>query len=1022
MIKKSYCFSLLLALLCVVQAIAQDRTITGTVTNANDGVPLPGVNVVVQGTSRGTQTDFDGKYSIQVSQGEVLQFSYVGLKTQEITVGAASTINVQLQDDASQLDEVVVTALGVKRQRKSLTYATQTVEASGIDEARPEQNLVNGLTGKVAGLSIQRSGNGVSGSSKVVLRGNRSINGSSQALYVVDGVPLGGDINNLSPDDIASISVLKGANAAALYGARANNGAIIITTKSGQQGSFAVDLNTTITTENANLLFDYQDVYGQGSSGIYNPNSVNSWGPRMDGSQVDNWSLIPDAPAQIPYAPQSNNVKDFFQTGISQAYNINVSAGNEVTRTFFSYTNDQREGIVPGNELTRHNVSLKLDNKLLNDKLEISARANYIHTITNNELYTGENFANPLRHAYRLPRNIRTQDAEKYQFVDPATGQVRQNYWKPFDNGGANPYWTINKNLNEITDNRLIGFASATYNFTSDLSLLVRTSVDQADGFREDKWHNDSYIIAQNGRYFTRSSSSLEWNNDFLLSYNKQLSDDFSLSISGGGNQRVFEFRSVGTENAALNVPNIFAISNATTLLANQSYGKKKVNSLYTFGQLGWKDAMFLDLTYRSDWSSTLPEANNRFDYYSAGLSTVLTDLVSFPEAISFLKLRGSYAEVGNDTDPYQLARLFNIQPGGFAQLQPNAPNENLKPERTKSLELGFDIRFIEDRLGLDFTYYRTNSVDQLFSRSSPTPSGAYGAFINGGDIQNRGVEIILTAVPVRTNDFSWDITANFTKNTSEVLNLADGIERITLANDASGAQYFRTFVLEEGEPWGNMYSRGFVRDDQGRVVVGADGTPLVTPGQTQFIGNYNPDWLAGLNNSFQYRNFSFSFLIDMRYGGQVGSFTNSNLAADGALASTLEGRDGTLVFGQDVFGNLEVVKEDGSPNDIQVSAEAFWNKIGGRNTPVGEAFVEDATNIRLREMTLGYSVPASALDKSPFRTIKVSLVGRNLFFFRNDASFDPEVITSVANSSDGFESFAPPTTRSLGLNLKLGF
>ena len=497
--------------------------------------------------------------------------------------------------------------------------------------------------------------------------------------------------------------------------------------------------------------------------------------------------------------------------------------------------------------------------------------------------------------------------------------------------------------------------------------------------------------------------------------------------MSLGGNNRQASNEFVRTNNGGLNAANIFAISNAQNLTASEDLNRREVNSLYGFGQVDYKDAVFLDLTYRSDWSSTLPADNRRFDYYSAGLSGVVTDLVQFPDVFSYLKLRASYAEVGNDTDPFRLQRIASLQPGGFIQLGTVLPNPDLKPERTKSLEFGFDARFLDSRLGLDFTYYKTNTIDQLFGQQVPQGSGVATKFINGADVQNKGVEIILTGTPINTPDFNWNVTLNFSKNDSEVLELAEGLETLSFGGD-----FFRRFELNVGDPWGNVYSRGFARNDQGQVLVTADGLPEVTTGQDVLIGNFNPDWLGGISNTFNYKNFNFGFLIDIRQGGTVGTFTNAILASDGALERTLQGRDGSLVFGSNIFPELDVVNADGTPNTTAVTAEAFWGQIGGRNSPAGEAFVEDASNIRMREMTLGYSLPSSVLQNSPFRSVKLSLVGRNLFFISNKATVDPEVVTGAVNNpstdtneearADGFSSFAPPATRSYGLNLKLGF
>jgi len=746
--------------------IAQAQTISGNVTD-EDGVPLPGATVLVEGTSTGVSTDFDGNYTIEAAAGQTLIFSYVGYSSQNITVGNASTINVQLKAD-NALDEVVVTSLGIKRQKRGLTYATQTVDSEGIDESRPSRNLVNGLQGKVAGISITTVSNGVDGGSKVLLRGNRSIAGSSQPLYIVDGIPLGGDISNLSPDDIASISVLRGSNAAAIYGSRANNGAILIITKSGEAGTFKVNINSTVTWETPQILFDYQNEYGQGSGGVFSSFSTDSWGPKLGGSQP-HWSPSPNISGNIPFEANKNNIHDFFNTGVSLANNLSISSGGEKIRSYFGYTNDLRKGIVPGNELERHNINLKIDNDMLEGKLRLSARVNYIKSILDNSLSTGESFSNPLRHVYRLPRNIRTQDAEDFEYIDTA-GNVKQNYWKPNDNGGANPYWTINRNLKQDITDRVIAFTSLTYDFSDDLSLLVRSAADNFSTSRETRDYNDSYIIADNGNYGTSNQSTLEWNNDFLLTFDKELSNDFTLNFNIGGNNRVNRFKRVSTNNGGLNAPNIFAVANAQNLTASQGISEREVNSLYAFSNLGYKNALFVDLSYRSDWSSTLPTNNNQYDYVSAGISAVISDFVELPSFIDFFKLRASYAEVGNDTDPYKLSRLANLQSGGFIALDPTAPASDLRPETTKSSEIGFDTNLFNQRLNIDFTYYKSNSIDQLFQQSVPQASGVTSKFVNGADVQNTGVEAVVNIGVIRKADVSWDLTFNYASNNSKVV------------------------------------------------------------------------------------------------------------------------------------------------------------------------------------------------------------------------------------------------------------
>lgn len=999
---------LCLFLLSASFVFSQQRNVSGSVTD-DQGVPLPGATVIVQETNSGTTTDFDGNYTISAEDGQTLIISYVGYTSQQITVSNSSSYDVALQL-GNALDEVVVTSLGIKRQKRELTYATQNVDSEGIDESRPNGNLVNSLQGKVAGISIQTTSQGVSSASKVVLRGNRSIAGSSQPLYIVDGVPLGGDITDLSPDDIASISVLRGSNAAAIYGARANNGAIIITTKSGEAGAFSVNVNSTLTMETANILFDYQNEYGQGSGGVFSSFSTDSWGPKLGGAQ-EHWSFSPNIAGAIPYAANPDNVMDFFNSGMSLANNISVTSGSEKMSTYFGYTNDIRTGIVPGNELERHNINLKIDNNMLDGKLKLSSRVNYIKSTIDNQLAQWESFDNPLRHAYRLPRNIRTQDAEVFEFVD-SSGNVKQNYWKPNDNGGANPYWTINRNLNEVLTDRVLGYTSLTYQINDDLSLLVRSSIDNTNFTRESKFYNDSYIIADNGNYQTSNTRSLEWNNDFLLTFDKDLSDDLSLNLNIGGNNRVNKSKGVNTNNGGLNAPNIFALSNAQNLTASQFISEREVNSLYGFGNLGYKNALFVDLTYRSDWSSTLPVENNRYDYYSAGLSAILSDFITMPSFIDFLKLRGSLAEVGNDTNPYSLERLANLESGGFISLQTTAPASDLRPEKTTSFELGFDTTFFNQRVNLDFTYYKSNSIDQLFRQDVPQASGVTSKFINGGDIQNEGIEAVLSVGLLTNTDFKWDVTFNYAANRSEVIRLAEGLESLSYGGD-----FMRRYQLDVGMPWGSIYSRGFERDAQGRVLMNANGTPVITSGQSVNIGNFNPDWLGGILNSFSYKNFNFRFLIDIRQGGEVVSFTKTILASDGLLAETAIGRQGGIRFGTDVYTN-----ETPASSPTAVDPETFWTSIGGRNSPAGEAFVEDASNIRLREMSLSYGFGQSSLQNTPFENIKLSLVGRNLFFLSNNASIDPEAIHGTATANDGYEAFSLPTTRSIGLNLKLGF
>ena len=1021
MIKKLKFFMLLTFGLFVGSLVAQTKTITGTVTSASDGSVLPGVNVLEQGTTNGTQTNFDGDFSIEVTQGSVLVFSYLGTQTAFVTVGATNVINVTLVEDASQLDEVVVTALGLERQAKSLSYANQQVDTDELTKAR-SVNVLEGLSGKVAGLSVTRGSSGVGAPTKVLLRGNRSIGGSSEPLYVVDGILLNGDINNISPDDIQEISVLKGANAAALYGSRAQNGAIVITTKSGKGAREGVSttLGFVSTISSPINLLKLQNEYGQGAGGTYSQAATTSWGPRFDGSQVAHWSNNPSYPdfgGTYAYEAQPNNVTDFFRTGHELATNLGVNINSEKSNIFLGYTFTDAGGIVPGNNLDRHSINARVTSKIT-DKLQVDAKVNYIRDNFSNVLATGEGFDNPMRYLYITPRNIRTRDFTDFQFTNEG-GKNRQHYFLPQFNGGGNPYWTINNVLNPRLDERVLGLLSLKYDVTNDLSVLVRSALDRTSRSEEQLWYNDTYTVAQFGQFAKTASNQYDWNTDFLINYRKNLNDDFKIDISAGANQRIFQRDFLRGSGNNFTIENFFALSNTQQPLATEELDRFEVQSVYGLAEFSYKNAIFLNMTARNDWSSTLPESNRSYFYPSIGLTAVITDLVDITNTpLSFLKLRANWAEVGNDTQAFQLSRRADIRFGSL-DINPTQPNPDLRPESTQSLELGFDSRFFNNRLRFDFTYYKSNTFDQIFATPTPVASGIASLFQNGGDIQNRGVEIVLGGTLINNPDFSWDLDVNWARNVSEVLAIAEGFDRLTVSSD-----FIRDYVLEVGGQFGDIYSRGFERDAQNRVIVDNFGLPIITPGRDAVkVANFNPDWLGGIRNSFRYKNFNFSALIDIRQGGSVTSFTEAILARDGVLDYTAQGREGGLIFGENLFSGVTAVRQDGSANTIAVTAEEYYNRVGGRNTPVGEAFVRDLSNIRLRELVVGYSVPQNFLSKTFLTSANVSIVGRNLFFISNKAeNFDPEIVNGPDNANEGREAFALPTTRNIGVSINLGF
>lgn len=1008
-------------------ALAQQGTMEGTVVDSAAGEPLQGVNIVIQDTQQGTTTDAQGNYSMEVDPGSyTLSTSFVGYQTEtrtvEVEAGETVTEDFTLRSSEVGLENVVVTALGVERQERSLSYSQQEVDGADLAEAR-ELNVANSLSGEVAGIQVNQAATGVGGEERIILRGNRSITGSSEPLYVVDGMPIQGSLGDLNPNDIENISVLKGPNAAALYGSEAQNGVIVITTKGGEEGDLSLTFNQNVQFRDPILLTDYQNQYGQGSGGSYQPGSEFSWGPRMDGQSVDFWSPNSNAEIeQVPYSPQPNNVRDAFRTGYNSSTNISATGGTEDLQGRLSYGFTTANGIVPRNTLERHNLTGRLSYQV-SDDLSMNGKLQYSNETIDNSLSTGENFSNPIRHIYRLPRNIRTQDAETFEYFTNE-GLRRQHYWNPGSNGGANPYWTINRNLNTTSQERVIALTSLTYDLLDPLSLTVRGSYDGTTSRGETKLYNDTYIIADNGQHTLQRNNSWEGNGEFLLEYSDELVADVTVDATFGGNVRKERGGTLSANTGtALTVPNFFAVSNTQNVVASQAVGSpREVHSLYGSTEFGWQDALFLNVTGRNDWSSTLPPENRSFFYPSLGLSAVLSDLVSLPEAISYAQIRGSWARVGNSAPPFQTVRTASFSAGGnngFISLSNTLPAEDLVPEETVSYEFGLDTRFFNERISLNTTIYETSTQNQLFTTALPPGSGASLKFVNGGDVENRGVEITLSGQPVRTSNFNSNLELNFATNRSEVVRLTEEQDILTLTSD-----FLRSFRIEEGEPFGQVYSRGFVRDDQGRILVNSDGMPQLTDGMSVQVADFNPDWTGGFGGSVSYNNISMSFLIEHRQGGSASSLTNAVLDADGLRERTLPGREGEgVVVGEDVLEDETAVQEDGSSNDVAIDSETLWRNLGGRNAPVGEAFVEDATNTRLRKLTLGYSLPQSMLDTLPVSDVRFSLVGRNLFFLhRASSNLDPDLLVGTSASSEGFASFQPPTTRTFGFDLQINY
>ncbi|TAM94323.1 MAG: SusC/RagA family TonB-linked outer membrane protein [Chitinophagaceae bacterium] len=996
-----------------------DTVIRGRVTN-NTGTPLVGVTISLKGTSIGTISDLNGDYSLDAGgRTGTLIFSYVGYEKKEIAIEGHSIINIQMSSGVSSLSQLVVTALGIKRDIRSLTSASQTVNIERLKKS-DEPNIMTALQGEVAGMSITLDGMEIGGAARVVLRGDKSISGDSQPLYVIDGVPTMGDISNLSMNDIASINVLKGPSAAALYGSSAQNGVVVITTKSGVAGVNSISVNSNFSWSTPGELYPFQNEYGQGTNGIYDAHSDLSWGPKMNGQMVDNWSLDPkDKGKQYAFTPQPNNIKDFFRIGKLWTNSVNITKGGSNTQIAFSYTNVYGEGISPNNSLKRNNILLRITSGLLskndNSPLKLDSKIGFTNEQRVGKVQQGiDGLAESI---YTIPRNLQLSQMKDFQFVD-STGASRQNYWVPQSIWDQNPYWRAYRDVNSNLAKRVLGLLSLNYDFTSNFNLLVRGSYDGEFNDGEAKLYNDTYNRAQFGMYSVNHTDSYLLNTDFLLSYKRLYSNKWKIDINGGGSivRNSSKGYNVNT-GQGLAIPNLFTLTNSLLpVVSSQTSIQQVTQSLYAFGNFSYKNDIFLDISGRNDWSSTLPPGHLSYFYPSIGLSAIISDLIpAFPSWISLLKIETSASQVGNGAQPYMLTRNITFVPGGmngFIMLNNTLPDKNLKPEITKSYEAGLNIGFFNNRLVGDFTVYKSNTFNQLFTLALPIGSGASSLYTNGGNIQNKGIEAILSARIIQSKNLTWNLDINFSANRNMVLKINDQRPKVLVGN----------ITIEQGQPFGVIYGRGFLRDSAGNIIVNSNGIPEHTSDKSVRVANFNPDWLGSISNTFSYKNFSLSFLIDHRQGGTMLSLMDSRLYGDGQAEGTLQGRDGGLIFGKNFFSNERAVLENGKVNDIPITSQQFWESVGGRNDIVEEAFKVSATNTRLRSLTISYSLPISN-PQTVIRNIEFSLYGRNLFFIqRASKTVDPDLTVGTGVGNEGISNFTLPTIRTFGLSIKADF
>lgn len=994
----------------------QQNVITGTVTDES-GIVMPGVNVVLKGTTSGTITDLDGKYTIHVpDNNSILVFSFLGYATIEKTVGSQRTLNVSMGEDATLIDEVVVTALGIVRKEKSLTYSTQIVDGGELTRAK-DPNMINSLAGKTAGVQINKSSSGLGGSVKVVIRGNRSVSGSNQPLYVIDGVPInssandqtsttiggnndsgnidrGDGISNLNPDDIESMNILKGPAAAALYGSSAANGVVVITTKKGKAGRTEITFNSNTTFEKAAYgIPEFQNSYGGVSS---------SWGDKLSGGKSD-------------------YTDDFFQTGVTTINSVSLSSGSEARQTYFSYANTYGEGVVENNKLKKHNFNFRETANFFNNKLTVDANINLMHQLANNRAVSGGYYMNPLVGLYHFPRGGSVQGGESfsyyknnYQYMDAGRNMYLQN-WYPtgLTTMEQNPYWLINKTPSE--DKRVRGIAglSLKYKINDYFTLQGRGNADYISDKYEQKIYAGTHAgIAggNNGRYIFSESTNMSLYGDAMLTY-QQYFNNFMVNATIGASINDNKWESSGADSAhgQLYNPNIFTLTNIdlNAGAVSQSKGHTQSQSIFFAGQIGYRDMLFLDVTARNDWTSSLAftdSKNSGFFYPSVGLTWIMNETLKLPEWVTLGKVRGAWSQVGNGLPTYLSNPLHSINTGGNVNFNTTAPFSELEPEKTTSVEVGTEWRFFGSRLEFDFTYYNTNTKNQLFTLDAPSGSQYTQYYVNAGNIRNRGIEIMLSGTPVLTESFRWKTGLNYSLNRNKVIELAEGLGYFIVSGASSNAYTMR---LEVGGSFGDLYGYKFLRDEQGNISYDAKGMPIKDDSDYQKIGNTSPKFNLGWQNTLSYKNFSLYFLIDGRFGGDVLSLTQSDLDQYGVSKTSGDARlnGGVMFHGKKI-------------EDVQ----GFYNIVGGRSG-VSEHYIYSATNIRLRELSLGYTLPNSVLKENSFiKNIEIAFIGRNLFFFKNDAPYDPDGTLSTGNSLQGVDVFGMPTNRSFGINLKANF
>lgn len=1038
---------LLLLLLCSWTLGRGQKVLTGTVKESGSGDPIIGASIRLAGdASIGTATDLDGKFTLEMGKETRIIVSYVGFQEQTVDISGKTFVEVLLEQDAFQLESVVVTALGITRQEKTVGYAVQEVSGKVLSN-NSDPNFLNKLSGQVAGLNISPSGTGPGGTSRILIRGSSSLTGNDEPIFVIDGVivnnsggngatqdgglDFGNAISNLNPDDIASITVLKGPAAAALYGAQGQNGAIIITTKKGRSDKgLSVNFSSSAVVEQPFLFPDFQNQFGRGSQGTYTPFNTLSFGPRYNGKPATDW-----LGRETPYQAETGQMEDFFQNGYSTTNNLEISGGNEQSQTRLAASHYYYSSIMPNSDITRTSITLRNTTKL-SRSINMDAKLNYSGQDAFNRPNLGGSPDNPVRSFYIMPRSVALGDLVPY--IDQAGLPI---LWDGRTAGSfnQNPYWAINLNTNADVRSRLLGSMVFNIELLPWLKGLVRGGVDYINDIRESRiYTNTAYKTSPVANFRYSLANRFVGNYDFLLTANKAWKK-ISTNFSVGGSRLDNKYEGIESSGDDQVNPGLWVVNNFKEIQTAQGLSHKRINSLYQFADIGWKNQVYLSFTTRNDWSSALSPQNWSFFYYSTNLSWVLSDTWrNLPLGIDFAKIRASFARVGNDTNLGASSRYFTYgntvghlgQP--FIRVPAVGPNPDIRPEQTDAFEAGLDLRFLNGKVKFDLSWYLNNTRDQIFRAPVAATSGFQSLLVNAGNVKNTGVELQANATVLENKHFSWNITLNGSTNKPLVETLSPQLSILVLGGTRSG-------ISVQGRVGGrNDYLVGtrFLKNASGQLVLDDFGLPQIeidSFGNTDFIlGHVQPAWMLGMSQQIKYKNLSLSFTLDAQIGGSIYSSSYASGSSSGTLTHTIAGRDGwykseseRVALGytpaQWIPTNgllVEGVDKKGEPKRNYINPQQYWARMAAIN----ESAIFDASFVRVNEVALSYNFSLKKPKSGNARALAVSVFGSNLgFLYRKTPGFAPQSSFS-SGKSQGIELFAFPIARSVGAKINVQF